>query len=72
VVDLHLSGVLADLAGIREEPGEQPCLDLLGLGFRSGKPEEMIISISNISQPPVSRILRIQAGQQAQWPCLKA
>jgi hypothetical protein len=23
VVDLHLSGVLADLAGIREEPGEQ-------------------------------------------------
>jgi hypothetical protein len=25
----------------------------------------MIISIPDISQPPVSRILRIQAGQQA-------
>jgi len=27
-----------------QEPG-QPCLDLLGLGFRPGKPEEMVIGL---------------------------
>src|SRR5260370_29782315 len=47
-----------------QDPG-QARFDLLGLSFRSGKPEQMVIGISNVTQPPVSRVLRIQARQQA-------
>ena len=36
----------------------QALLDLLGFGLGSGEPEEVIVGIADISQPPVAGITR--------------
>ena len=43
----------------------EPLLDLLGFGFRSGEPEEVIVGVPDIAQPPVARVVRIPAGEAA-------
>ena len=52
----------------------EPALDFLCFGFRPGEPEEGIVGIPDISQPPVARVVRIRAGQatllRTQFPCL--
>ena len=46
----------------------QPRLDLLGFGLRSGEPEQGVIRVAHVPQPPVARIARVLAGQTAQPP----
>jgi len=43
----------------------EAALDFLCFGFRPGEPEEGIVGIPDISQPPVARVIRIRAGQAA-------
>ena len=49
---------------VTQELGEA-LFDLLGFGLGSDEPQQVIVSVSDISQPPVSRILRILTGQAA-------
>jgi hypothetical protein len=43
----------------------ESALDFLCFGFRPGEPEEGIVGIPDISQPPVARVIWIRAGQAA-------
>ena len=47
-----------------QELGEAT-LDLLGLGLRSDEPEQDVIGVSRVTQPPIARIRQILAGQAA-------
>ncbi len=38
-------------------------LDLLSLGLRPGEPEEVIVGVPDVAEPPEAGILRIPAGQ---------
>ena len=42
--------------------------DLLGLGFRPGEPEQRVVGVTYLAQPPVAGIAGIHAGQAAQLP----
>ena len=44
----------------------EPPLDFLGFRFRPGETEQVVISITAISQPPVARIMNILARHAAQ------
>ena len=41
----------------------QACFDLFGFGLWPGEPEELIICVPGISEPPVVAVLGIPAGQ---------
>jgi hypothetical protein len=43
----------------------EAALDFLCFGFWSGEPEEGIVGIPDIPQPPVARIMGIRTGQAA-------
>ena len=47
-----------------QELGEAT-FDLLGFGLRSGEPEQDVIGVSDVPQPPVARIVGILAGEAA-------
>jgi hypothetical protein len=49
---------------ITQERGEAS-LDLLGFDLRSDEPQEVIVCVSAVLQPPVARISGIPAGQAA-------
>ncbi len=46
----------------------QPLLDLLGFGLRSGEPEQGVVGVTAVAQPPIARIIGILAGQAVQPP----
>ena len=50
---------------VTQEP-RQALFDLLGLGLGSGEPEQVIVCVPDIPQPPVAGIAGIPAGQAAQ------
>ena len=56
---------------VMQEPRQAP-FDLFGLGFGSGEPEQMIICVPAVPQPPVAGIARIPGGQAAQFPPQRA
>ena len=37
----------------------QPLFDFLGFGHRSGKPEQMVICVPAVAQPPIPRVVRV-------------
>ena len=47
-----------------QELGEAT-FDLLGFGLRSGEPEQDVVGVSHVPQPPVARIVWIQARKAA-------
>ena len=50
----------------REFAAQEPCqliFDFLGFGFWSGEPQEMIVGIARVAQPPVPGVGRVpEAG----------
>ena len=65
VRDQGLFLVQFQLEVIAQELG-QAGPDLLGLGFGSGEPEQRVIGVTCVPQPPVAGIAGIRAGQAAQ------
>ena len=56
---------------ITQELGEAG-LDLLGLGFRPGEPEQGVVGVSGgVAQPPVPGIVGVPAGQAALLPVVR-
>ena len=47
-----------------EELGEAG-LDLLGFGPGSGEPEEVIVGVAAVAEPPEAGIVKVPAGQAA-------
>jgi hypothetical protein len=43
----------------------QAGLDLLGLGLRPGEPEQGVVGVAAVMQPPVAGITRVSAGHAA-------
>jgi hypothetical protein len=43
-------------------------LDLLGFSLRPGEPEQMVVGISAIPQPPIVRIVRVGTRQSDHPP----
>lgn len=41
----------------------QALFDLLGFGLGSDEPEQVVVGVADISQPPIARIVLILAGQ---------
>jgi hypothetical protein len=63
-------GVRDQCFGLRElqleflaQERRNPRLDLFGLVLRAGEPQQPIVGIPDIAQPPVLRIIRVLAGQ---------
>jgi hypothetical protein len=55
----------------REFAAQEPCqliFDFLGFGFWSGEPQEMIVGIARVAQPPVPGVGRVPEGERARPP----
>jgi hypothetical protein len=46
---------------VTQEP-RQSLFDLFGLGFGSGEPEQVIVCVSAVPQPPVAGIVWVPGG----------
>ena len=45
------------------QEGRQLIFDGLGFGFRSGAPQDVVVCITRIAQPPVPGVLRVDRGE---------
>jgi hypothetical protein len=65
VGDQGLGGRQFQLELVSQE-NRQALLDLLGFGYWPGKAEQGVVGVTAIAQPPVTRIIRVLAGEAVQ------
>jgi hypothetical protein len=67
VGDQRLLAAEFQLEFVAQEPG-QLVLDVLGFGLRPGEPQEVVVGVARVAQPPVPGVVRVSEGEGAYLP----